>query len=245
MNFLCISAYNNNLDWLKPYVDYPHVIYDKCWDGGPKDNDESEMLPPSNLKEEYPEFNIINGNLNGYNMTDYMRYIVDNYDDLPDTVAFIKGNTVNRHVSQETFDRIINNKHLTCIEDWESHDLNQKALKDGYAAISCEGGWMEANTSWYLNHDKHETKYFKTYNEFLSFCFVNPVHPKYVRFPPGGNYIVPKDQILKYDKVFYENLHTFASHSRVSGEGQMIERAMYTIWSCNFPVADTMKELVE
>ena len=74
---------------------------------------------------------------------------------------------------------------------------------------------------------------------------MNPVHPKYVRFPPGGNYIVPKDQILKYDKVFYENLHTFASHSRVSGEGQMIERAMYTIWSCNFPVADTMKELVE
>jgi len=110
--------------------------------------------------------------------------------------------------------------------------------------ISCEGGWMEVNSSWYLHHEKHPTKYFETYNAFMSFCFKDPVHPRYVRFPPGGNYIVPKHQILKYDKVFYQNLKTFTNHTRVSGEGQMIERALYTIWMCNFDVADTMKELV-
>jgi len=244
MNFLCISAYNNNLDWLKEYPN-PHIIYDKCWNGGPKDNDESEMLPPSNLKEKYPEFNIVNGDINGYNMADYMTFIVDHYDNLPDYVSFIKANIVPRHISQEMFDRVINNKYLTCIEDWTHHDLNQASLQTGYAMISCEGGWMETNNSWYLQHEKHPTKYFDNYNVFMSFCFLNPVHPKYVRFPPGGNYVVPKHQILKYDKIFYQNLKTFAAHARVSGEGQMIERAMYTIWSCNFEVADTMKELVD
>ena len=79
----------------------------------------------------------------------------------------------------------------------------------------------------------------------MKFCFVNPPEPNYVRFPPGGNFVVPKQYILKYDKVFYENLRTFTSHTRVPGEGQMIERALYTIWMCNFEVADTMKVLVE
>ena len=37
MNFLCISSYNNNLDLLKKYNN-PHLIYDKTWEGGFKDN---------------------------------------------------------------------------------------------------------------------------------------------------------------------------------------------------------------
>jgi len=243
MNFFCISAYNNKLDWLKEYPNN-HIIYDKLWNGGPSDNDESTDLPPSNLKEKYPDLNIVNGDINGYNISDYMTFIIDHYEDLPETITFMKGNTIGRHMSKEVFDRICNNKYFTCLEDWRVHDPNQQALKDGYAMISCEGGWMEVNSSWYLHHEKHPTKYFETYNAFMSFCFKDPVHPRYVRFPPGGNYIVPKHQILKYDKVFYQNLKTFTNHTRVSGEGQMIERALYTIWMCNFDVADTMKELV-
>ena len=107
--------------------------------------------------------------------------------------------------------------------------------------ISCEGGWMEKNTSWYLRHHKHPTKYFLSYNKFLSYTFNNPVLPKYIRFPPGGCFVVPKDYIMKYNKNFYKNLKLFAEHSRVSGEGQLIERALYTIWNCNFDVSEKMK----
>ena len=110
--------------------------------------------------------------------------------------------------------------------------------------ISCDGGFMETNDSWYLNHPKHPTKYFRNYNDFLRFCFKDPVIPRYLRFPPGGNFVVPKEYILKYDKVFYQNLKTFTDHSRVSGEGQMIERALFTIWICNFEVSDSMKKLI-
>jgi len=243
MNFFCISNYNNNLDWLSGYPN-PHLIYDKTWAGGIVDNDNSGLIPPSNLKERYPNYNIVNGDPNGYNISDYMTFIIDHYDSLPDVVAFLKGNTIERHVSKEYFDRVIDNKCFTLLEDWKEHDPNQTALQNGYAMFSCDGGWMETNDSWYLNHPKHPTKYFKSYNDFLNFCFVDPVHPKYIRFPPGANFIVPKEYILKYNKIFYENLRTFTRHTRVSGEGQMIERALYTIWIGNYQVADTMKELV-
>jgi hypothetical protein len=243
MNFLCISNYNNDLDWLREYPN-PHLIYDKTWNGGVLDNDNSGELPPTNLRELYPEYNITNASSNGYNISDYMDFIIDHYDNLPEVTAFIKGNIFPRHLSKETFDRIINNKTFTPIEDWRAHDPNQGSLISGYAMISCDGGFMETNDSWYLNHPKHPTKYFRNYNDFLRFCFKDPVIPKYLRFPPGGNFVVPKEYILKYEKVFYQNLKTFTDHSRVSGEGQMIERALHTIWTCNFEVADSMKKLV-
>lgn len=243
MNFFCISNYNNDLNWVSKYSN-PHLIYDKTWAGGVIDNDNSEIISPTNLKEKYPNYNITNGDPNGYNISDYMTFIIDYYENLPDVVVFLKGNTIGRHVSKEYFDRVINNKCFTCLENWKEHDSNQAAIQNGYAMFSCEGGWMETNDSWYLNHLKHPTKYFKKYNDFLDFCFKEPVHPRYVRFPPGANFIVPREYILKYDKIFYQNLRTFTRHTRVSGEGQMIERALYTIWMCNFEVADTMRKLV-
>ena len=57
MNFLCISNYNNNLDWLKKYNN-PHLICDKTWNGGYEDNNNKKKLLPLNLQEKYPKFNI-------------------------------------------------------------------------------------------------------------------------------------------------------------------------------------------
>jgi len=118
MNFFCISAYNNKLDWLKEYPNN-HIIYDKLWNGGPSDNDESTDLPPSNLKEKYPDLNIVNGDINGYNISDYMTFIIDHYEDLPETITFMKGNTIGRHMSKEVFDRICNNKYLLVLKTGE------------------------------------------------------------------------------------------------------------------------------
>ena len=243
MSFLCISYFNENIDWLKEYNN-PHIIYNKVWetetisDNLDNNNQTSKKLT---LKERYPEFNITNGELNGYNINEYLRFIIDNYEDLPETVAFIKANTIGRHVSKKCFDKLIKNEYFTCIEEWEKHQINQSSFKSDYAMFSCDGGWIKKNTSWYLNHPKHPVKYFNNYDQFLRFCFNNPVIPKYIRFAPGGNYIVPKKQILKYEKTFYQNLKLFTSHSKIPGEAHMLERALYTLWNCNFEVADTMK----
>ena len=244
MNFLCISNYNNNLDWLKKYNN-PHLIYDKTWNGGYLDNNNKKKISSLNLKDKYPDFNIVQGTYFGYNVTDYFTFIIDYYSKLPDFVVFMKGNTIGRHVPEETFKKIVNNKFFTCIEDYKQHDSNQKSLRSQFALLTCDGGWMEKNNSWYLRHYKHPTKYFLSYDQFLSFCFKDPVYPKYIRFPPGGCFVVPKDQILKYEIIFYKNLKLFAEHARVSGEGQLLERALFTIWNCNFEVSNNMKQLVD
>ena len=64
MNFFVISNYNNDLEWVSEYPN-PHIIYDKTWAGGVVDNDNSGFLPPSGLKEKYPDYNIVNGDPNG------------------------------------------------------------------------------------------------------------------------------------------------------------------------------------
>tara|TARA_Y100000589_G_C27140429_1_gene624405 strand:+ start:507 stop:1334 length:828 start_codon:yes stop_codon:yes gene_type:complete len=247
LNFLCISYFNENIEWLKEYNN-PHVIYNKVWESETKFdklNNDNKLSIKLTLQERYPNFNIVNGELNGYNINEYLRFIIDNYENLPKTVAFIKANTIGRHVSKNCFNKLIKNEYFTCIEEWESHSIKQSSFKSNYAMFSCDGGWMEKNTSWYLNHPKHPIKYFNNYNQFLKFCFKNPVIPKYIRFAPGANYIVPKEQILKYDKTFYKNLKLFTSHSKIPGEAHMLERALYTIWNCNFEVSETMKNPIE
>ena len=244
VNFLCISSYNNNLDWLRKYKN-PHIIYDKTWNGGYKDHYDIQKIKPSGLQKKYPEFNIINADINGYNISDYFSYIIENFNNLPDHIVFMKGNTIGRHISEEKFKRVVNNKYFTCIEDYTFHDQNQKSLRNGHALLSCDGGWMEKNTSWYLRHHLHPTKYFLSYNGFINFCFKNPVLPKYLRFPPGACYIVSKEQIYKYNKIFYQNLKTFANHSRLSGEAHLIERSLYTIWNCDYEISENMKSLID
>ena len=36
-NFICISSFNDDLDWFKEF-DYPHIIFDKCCNGIKKQN---------------------------------------------------------------------------------------------------------------------------------------------------------------------------------------------------------------
>jgi hypothetical protein len=233
---LVISCHNNDLEYLFKLTDSRKNFS--------KDNIFIYNKGEQDLKEYQDKAQIRRLENTGYSITSFCTHILENYNNLPDILILIKGNVVPRHVSHNYFERIFDNNYFTAIEEWEYHDQNQLSLQNGYAMISADGGWMEVNNSWYLNHPEHPTKYFRSYNEFVSFCFKNPVHPKYVRFAPGGCYIVPKFNILKYDKIFYKNIKTIVEHHTLSGETHLIERFMYTMWMCNYEVADTMKELI-
>ena len=49
----------------------------------------------------------------GYNIYDYMDYIVSNYDNLPDVVLFGKDNMLQRHITKQEFDKLVNNRTFT------------------------------------------------------------------------------------------------------------------------------------
>ena len=217
-NFLVISNFNNDITWVPEYTDN-YLIYNR---GG---------------KEDFPDTidrkKVITSPNVGYNSYDYFCFIIDHYDNLPDCTIFAKGHAFPRHVSKEYFDRVVNNAYFTPLED-----VTQHHPKWPTSFFSSEGGYCEINNSWYLEF--HPTKFFHNYNDFLQFCFKDPVIPRYNRFAPGGDYIVPKANILKLPKVFYKNLRTFLSHHQVPGETHIIERAMHTLWTCNFEISENM-----
>jgi hypothetical protein len=101
------------------------------------------------------------------------------------------------------------------------------------------GGFLEINNSWYFNHVQH--KYFNNTNNFLQEVFVNPELPEYIRFSPGGNYIIPKNTILKYSKNFYEQIRKILSWDVVVGESHLIERCIHTFFTCDYEVKEKYK----
>jgi hypothetical protein len=215
-NFLCISNYNNNIDWVKDYKN-PYVIYDR-----------------SDIEVNLSGLNYIKSPNVGYNIYDIMTFIIDNYENLPDYTTFIKGNIFPRHVSKETFEKLMNSKFFTTIFDYKLHNPQMPI-----SMFSSEGNYSEINNNWYML-TWHPRKYFNSYNEYLNFIFDNPVLPQYITFAPGGNYVVPKENILKYPIEFYKNIRKFVSYEQLPIESHIVERSLYTIWSGNFSVNNKM-----
>jgi hypothetical protein len=218
-NFLVISQFNRDLSWIPEYTDN-YLIYDRSPEPTYPDTiDQSKVIRTPNV---------------GYNSYDYFKFIVDHYDNLPDVTIFAKAWTWPRHVSKEYFERVMNNEYFTPLTDYKMH---QDRWPLGF--FSPDGLFCELNTDAFLTPDR-PTKYVHGYNDFLKFCFKDPLIPRYRMFAPGGDYIVPKANILKLPKVFYENLKLFTSHHHHCGETHIIERSMITLWCGNFEISENM-----
>lgn len=60
--------------------------------------------------------------------------------------------------------------------------------------------------------------------------FKNPESQTWIRFAPGCNYIVPKENILFYSNDFYKKLITYVDWCEHSAEAHLLERCMFTIF---------------
>jgi len=222
-NFLVVSNYYNDLSWIPRYTSDNYLVYDQS---------DAAIYPPALNKK-----NVIKSAHLGHNIRDYCTFVIDHYDALPQRTLFVTGNVFPRHISRERFDQIFNNDFFTPLEDPKKHKDNWPI-----SFSASDGGFCEKNNSWYLFTGAHPTKYFHDYNHFLEFCFQDPIIPRYIRFAPAANYVVPRENILKYPKVFYENLRTFVSHceTAIPGESHILERAFHTIWSGNFKLSENM-----
>lgn len=222
-NFLVISSYKNDISWV-PIRTPQYIIFDK---------NKADIYPPNIDRTKVKKVANV-----GYNLADYFTYIIDHFDQLPECVIFTKGNVFPRHLSEVQFDRLANSRQFTPLEDFRMHKTYWPVC-----FIDSDGGFNEINNSWYLNH--FPVKYFNDYNDFLRFCFKDPVIPRYVRFAPGACYVAPRENILRLPKVFYENLRTFVSHDTLVGEAHIIERALYTLWTANFEINEQMLKPID
>ena len=225
-NYLVVSDYNwlsQNVEesWVHKHAEN-YLIYDRA--------------------ERWEETDKIKRQKNvGQNIYDIFDFIVTHYDNLPEftifcraCIFFPKGREKplsSGNCSEETFLRLANNKILTELQDYGSEVHDNTASK-----MDKDGGYLELNNSWWF--PIHKGRYFKSVNDFLKDIYVNPEIPEYIRFSPGACYIVPKSNILKHNKYFYERMREYVSWDIVVGEAHMMERCLYTIFTSDCQLSD-------
>lgn len=195
-----VSRYNQDIDWLKEYTD-DVVLYDRS---------------------EEPLANAIVVPNIGTDIADKLRFIIENYDNLPDVAVYTKANLF-KYITKEEFDKVKDNKTFTPL-------LTQfhSTTKSGVVDISYYHGRMyhEINNLWYLG--AHPVKYEEHAEELQRMLGIYGL--SYLPFAPGSNYILPKENILKHSKDFYDRLRNYLMWDRYPGEAQIIERGLFTLW---------------
>lgn len=156
----------------------------------------------------------------GFNFLAYFNYIIEHYENLPKRLMLIKNNIIGRHISKEYFEKVMNNTEFTMIVEKERLEFR---MPDSY----WDNGYMEHN---YLNM-YNKILYVRNPNEFFDFVFADTYYPPYIKFAPGGNFIVPKESILKLPKSLYQEMRLMIEHNQLSGESYIIERCIPFLWT--------------
>ena len=216
--FLMVSNYNADISWILEYTDN-YIIYDR--------STTDEWIKPFEQKKVIKVPNI------GWDIYDKFTYIIDNYDNLPKTMILTKGN-IFKYITREEFDKICNNTAFTPIFT----KYHRTYLPTCF--YGDDGMYNEINNSWYLRI--FPTKYFKSYNQFIKPLGLEI--PKYLKFAPGSNYIVTKQDIHKHPKSFYEKLRQCIDYGSTPGEAQIIERFLYTLWTTDKTLNPEMLKLI-
>ena len=195
----------------------------------------------------------------GQNVYDIFDFIYNNYENLPEITIFCRAAFLNpkdngivrydengRKISngnctKETFDKICNNTEFTEIHDFgpEAHErYNGQAWPA--SKLDLDGfGFLEINNSWFLG--PHPPRFFNSLEEVFSEIFESHPyqnHNGYIRFAPGANYIIPKKNMMKYNKHFYEKMRGFIGWDVITGEAHAFERALYTIFTSDLKIKD-------
>jgi hypothetical protein len=219
-HFYCVSYYEGEVAWIPELSGGHYRIYAKA----PLRDD---TIDPAKVTHA-PNV--------GYNIHSYLSFIADNYDSLPECIVFCKNNVFPRHVSERVFKSLAQRTVFTPIEAPERWE------RLGYPTSfrASDNGYLELNDSWYTRH--YQCKYFSRFDSFYSYIFSDADPPRYIRFAPGANYVVPRANVLLRSRNFYSNLLPFVSHSSTSGESHMLERAIMAIWTSPLEESPRMSE---
>lgn len=175
---------------------------------------------PMFLENEIPFENMSNGS----NQKSMFKYFVNNYDDLPNLMVFLQDYPFD-HCKYDSLKRLLKNNYFTSLEDYGTVPENDYERRDG------NGGFLEANNNWYIKHSyeiHNKTCRYRTFDHFMKMYFSNYRHLDWLRFAPGCQYIVERDQVLHYPRRFWEKLDNEIDTFN-SAEAFVIERGLYYI----------------
>ena len=156
----------------------------------------------------------------GSDLYDKLHFIIENYDNLPDVATYIKCNLF-KYITQEEYDLVKDNKTFTPILT-QYHRTYSDAR--GVVCYYKDGLYYERNDGWFLTKAKSMYAALEVY-EMMGIREMD-----YVGFAPGSNYILPKENILKHSKEFYQKLRSYCDWDVYPSEAMIIERGLYYLW---------------
>jgi len=199
--FLVVSRFSENVDWITPLTN-DYIIYNK-----------GEVLPDSFNQKIVPNF--------GGNQYDIFSFIYENYENLPELIAFTQGNPFD-HCLHDRFYSLIYNDTFTCLFG----DINYR-----------DGVYSENNSNWYINDNFNSHKppsKFNTFDDYMNYMFEDYTHQSNLIFPPGSQIIVEKERCLFYSRSFWKKLMDSVICNEIGMNGgretHIVERSIQIIF---------------
>jgi len=197
----------------------------------------------------------------GGNQYSVLKFILDNYENLPDVTIFTKGNILFhekvRGKTYSTLDRFIktlqSEKLFSSWVDISLIDTGYSGHLENTPREILEDGRLIQPVWHYLGGISHNYKYFCDHRDLLDWCFENPPKSDPIEFIPTSSFSVPKENILKYSKKLYEKLFSildyeesylefFVKQNLPPSELHVLERIFYFIWSNDLKEKEKEKE---
>lgn len=212
---------NHDLEWLAMTYEYGFssentIIYDRTSDDLP------EKTKIDHLGKVIKSPNV------GSNPYDIGRYIVDHYDCLTDITIFIKGNLLQKPYSNEKkFRYALNANWFVPIDGNVYHPRTKFYIND---SVHIESTSLDYHM---YSEEVTDTKVYpriKNFKEFISDLFIVEKHPENLWFAPAANYVVPKQNILKYSKNFYKKMMKYNDYNNNPIEAHWFERIYMLAW---------------
>lgn len=178
--FFVVTRFNENIEWVRKYTNQ-YLVYNKG-------NSCTGLLNWEDTE-----------NVGG-NQRDVAKFAFEYYSQLPELILFCQGHVWD-HCLEDVFKQLIQNDCFTPIEHYTNMQTN------AYCRIT--DGYEELNNSWYIqahNFTFGKTCPYESFDQFMDKYFINYTHLDWIRFSPGSNYLVPKQNILKYSKNFWLSL---------------------------------------
>jgi len=197
---IIVARYNENIEWLNNEMDNC-IIYNK-----------GEALGLNNeiMLENF-----------GRESETYLRYIIDNYDQLPDIIIFTQANISDHRGSNDINyllgiknDAFVNGKSYPCYHD--------------ETCTYCWWNWNFQEGKYFLedNYKNNIPILFKDwFNTWVNKDFPNPIYIFW-----HGIFSVRKEYILKRTYEYYKQLIGQVNHHVNPAEGHFFERSWYHIF---------------
>ena len=128
-----------------------------------------------------------------------------------------------KYVSKEEFDEVKDDRVFTPLLTQHHRTYNDER---GVVCFYRDGIYWERNDSWFASQFERK---FNTYNEWAD--YMRLLKPDYLRFAPGGSYILTPQEIHRYPRHFYAKMRDTLSHAVLPAEAHYCERSYYTLWS--------------